>query len=86
MSKHKEELAALQTDIIKRFLSEANYKSFIEEYKANRKIGRRSRVVNALDMKIYADHKKGLTLSELSEKYNKGRNQILYSLYLVSNQ
>lgn len=63
-------MIAFQSEIIKRFMSEENYKLFVEDYKNARKVFRRDRRFTFKDMQIYKDYQTGLTMAELVEKYH----------------
>jgi len=76
----------LQIPILERFLSEKALKDLIEQYVAARKVYHRGRAATPLDRKVLADYKGGMILSELVEKYNRGRGSIMLSIVLASKE
>ncbi len=76
-------MKALQTEIIQRFLSEDNYKQFVEDYKAARKRFRRDRRLTDFDRMVYKDYQNGILMTELVGKYHISLNRIK-SIILLS--
>ncbi len=77
-----------QADIVRRFLSDKNYETFVEDYMASRKHGRRSgRDITPFDRKVFKDYKDGgLMFGELMRKYKKSRNVIMYSVAIAAKE
>lgn len=80
-------MIAFQAIIIKRFMGEQAFAEFLEEYKAARKQLRIDRTASPLDRKIYEDYaKKGMPISEISEKYHVSRKAITSSILTLAGK
>ncbi len=75
-------LDAMQTKILRRFLSDKEYDSLYDSYKEACYKRRGARDINMLDHKIFKDYRAGMIISEIQEKYKKSRNYVLYSIAL----
>lgn len=79
-------MQALQSEIIKRFMSDKNFEMFLQQYKDARKHGYRSRAVTPEDRKILKDWKAGMTYTELKEKYHLTHARIQTSIVLATRE
>lgn len=76
----------LQVNVIKRFMTEKQFDSFLDEYNDNKKtIGAAYRVVNDQDLMVLHDYKTNkMTFSELQRKYKLTPHKINASLRVAA--
>lgn len=75
------------TKILSRFMSEKDLETLLEDYKSNCYKRIRTRDITPLDRKIFKDYRENkLIFSELSEKYGKSRNFVMYAIALVAKE
>lgn len=78
---------ALQTYILKRYVSDDRIGEMIDEYNSNRKgTGSEKRVVCQLDRIIYTEQKRGMTVQQLAAKYQRSFWWIYKSIALADRE